>query len=191
VTNTVANVVSGKPLSTGGVLAAPLATALPTTASAALNAAFKSAGYIGEDGVTETADRSVTKIKAWGGDIVKVVQTEHSLAYKFVFIETLNAEVLKLVHGDARVTVTPATASTGTLTKVEVTGEESAHREWVLEVKDGVAKIRIVIPDGQIIETGDTVYSDEEVIGYEVTVECFNDSNGVKAYKYMDDGVTT
>lgn len=187
--NTASNVVSGKPLSTGGVLIAPVGTVLPTTVSAAPNASFVSAGYIGEDGVVEGGDRSTEKIKAWGGDTVKIVQTEHSLTYQFTFIETLNSTVLKTIYGDSNVTTTAATASTGTLQTVKVTSESMAHKEYVFEIKDGLAKIRIVVPDGQVTEVGEITYSDADVIGYQVTIECFPDSSGVKAYKYLDNGV--
>jgi hypothetical protein len=187
--NTAANVLSGKPLATGGILRAPLGSTLPNDAKAAPDAAFKGLGYVSEDGVTETQDRSTDKIKAWGGDTVKVVQTEHSLSYKFTLIETLNADVLKAVHGDANVATTAATSTTGTLQTVQVTGDELGHAAYVIEVKDGNARVRIVISDGQITEVGDVTYSDGDVIGYEVTVECFPDANGVKAKKYIDDGV--
>lgn len=187
--NSAANVVSGKPLSTGGVLIAPLATALPTTAVAAPNVAFLSGGYIGEDGVVESGERSTEKIKAWGGDTVKVVQTEHSLTYQFTFIETLAAEVLKAVYGTTNVTTTAATASTGTLHTVKVTGDVLPRKSYLLEIKDGLAKIRIAIPDGQITEVGEITYSDAEVIGYQVTIECYPDTLGVKAYKYLDNGI--
>lgn len=186
--NSASNVVSGKPLATGGILRGAVGSTLPTDASTALDAAFKALGYVGEDGVTETQDRSTDKIKAWGGDTVKIVQTEHSLTYKFTLIETLNAEVLKAVHGDSNVTTTDATTTKGTLHAVLITGEELGHAAYVVEVKDGDARVRIVISDGQITEVGDITYSDEEVIGYEVTVECFPDENGVKAKKFLDDG---
>lgn len=189
--NKVSNVVAGKPLSTGGILIAPLGTALPTTVSTAPNAAFVSAGYIGEDGVTENNGRSTEKIRAWGGDTVKVSQTEHTLTYQFTFIESLNTDVLKTVYGDAHVTTTAATASTGTLQSVKVTSDVLPHKSYVFEIRDGDAKVRIVIPDGQITEIGETTYSDAAAIAYQVTVECFPDATGGKAYKYTDDGVKT
>lgn len=187
--NTAANVVSGKPLATGGILIAPLGTTLPTSVSTAPDAAFVGAGYIGEDGVTEGGERSTEKIKAWGGDTVKVVQTEHSLTYSFSFIETLNADVLKAIYGDANVTTTAATVSSGTQHTVLVTGESLPHKSYIFEIKDGDARIRIAVPDGQITEVGEITYADSEVIAYEVTVECFGDANGVKATKYLDNGV--
>lgn len=190
--NQVKNVVAGKPLSTGGVLTGPLGTTLPTDESTALNAALKSAGYIGEDGLTETIGRDTDKVKAWGGDVVKVVQTEFSVSYKFVMIESLNEVVLEAVHGAANVTKTAATASAGNKYVVKLTADQLAHMVWVFEVKDGDARIRIVVEDGQITEVGDTVYADEEVVGYEVTVEAFlGSTTQAQAVKYIDDGQKT
>lgn len=188
----VKNVVAGRPLATGGIWGAPLGTAGPTDAKTALTVAFKSFGYIGEDGLTETTERSTDKIKAWGGDTVKVLQTDYSVTYQFTFIETLNSEVLKAVYGSANVTTTAATPTTGTLHTVKVNSEQLPHQSFVFEVKDGDARIRIHVPDGQITEVGDVTYSDSEVIGYQVTVEAFRDSVlGANAVKYLDDGVDT
>lgn len=185
--NTAANVVAGVPLATGGVLIGALTATAPTTASGTLTG-FNAGGYIGEDGVTETNERSTDRIRAWGGDTVKVVQTEHNVTYQFTFLETLNSDVLKAVYGEDNVNTTAATASTGTLHEVQVNSATLPHKSYVFEVKDGDAKIRIYVPDGQITEVGDITYSDSEVIGYEVTVEAFADELGNKAYKFLDDG---
>lgn len=296
--NKSSNVLAGTPLATGGVLLGALTAAAPTAASSAL-VGYTAAGYIGDSGVVETNERSSDKIRAWGGNTVKIVQTEHNVSYKFTFLETLNSDVLKAVYGDANVATTAgaaslaapvitlgATATTGgtfaagayfwklaatnangetvgsneltatlavngtqviswtaitgatgyklyrgttaggedklittigsgatvtytdtgiagtsasvpasnttgkgTLHKVSINGDVLPHKSYVFEVKDGNAKIRIHVPDGQITEVGDVTYSDSEVIGYEVTVECFDDALGNKAYKYLDDGV--
>lgn len=184
------NVLTGKPLATGGVLAAPLGTAAPTNVTTALNAAFKPLGYVGEDGLTESAERSTDKVKAWGGDIVKVVQTDFAVTYSFTLIETLNSDVLKTVYGEDNVTTTAATSSTGTLHAVRVNSDTLTRQAFVFEVKDGDARIRIYVPNGQVTEVGEITYSDEDVVAYEVTVEAFRDSsiNG-QAMKYIDDGV--
>jgi hypothetical protein len=186
--NTAANVVAGVPLATGGVLLGALTAAAPTTAASTLTG-FSAAGYIGEDGVTETNERSTDRIRAWGGDTVKVVQTEHNVTYQFTFLETLNADVLKAVYGEDNVTTTAATVSTGTLHEVQINAAALPHKSYVFEVKDGEAKIRIYVPDGQITEVGEITYSDSEVIGYQVTVEAFADELGNKAYKFLDNGV--
>ena len=190
-TNT-ANIVAGKPLATGGVSIGPLGATAPTDATTPLAPVFKSAGYIGEDGLTESADRSTDKVKAWGGDVVKVLQTDFSTTYSFTFLETLNSDVLKAVYGDQNVTTTAATSTKGTLHAVKVNADVLPHKAFVFEVKDGEARIRIHVPDGQITETGEITYNDGEVIGYEVTVEAYRDSAlGANAIKYLDDGKPT
>lgn len=183
-------VLAGKPLATGGVLVAPVGSTAPTNAVTALDAAFKALGYVGEDGLTESAERSTDKIKAWGGDVVKVVQTDYAVTYKFTLIETLNADVLKTVHGTSNVTTTAATVSAGTLQAVKLNSDTLPRQAFAFEVKDGAARIRIYVPQGQITEVGEVTYSDSDVVAYEVTVEAFRDATlGANALKYIDDGV--
>ena len=49
----------GKPAVDGAVFSAPIGTALPTSTSAALNAAFANLGYVSEDGVTNSNGLSI------------------------------------------------------------------------------------------------------------------------------------
>ncbi|WP_424462887.1 phage tail protein [Pseudoclavibacter helvolus] len=188
--NKVTNVVSGRPDAAGGVLIGSVGVEAPTTTTSSLTA-FSPAGYIHEDGVTEATELSTEKIKAWGGDTVKIVRTEHGVTYQFTFIEALNTTVLQTIYGDDNVDVTPATASTGTLHQIRITGAELKPKSYVFEIKDGDARIRIFVPHGVISELGDVTYADAEVIGYDVTIECLPDAAGVKAYKLLDDGVKT
>src|SRR5699024_12062350 len=67
--------------------------------SSDLSEDFTKGGFIGEDGVTRETDASDEKIRAWGGDTVKVVRSEHSITYSLEFLELANADVLKLIHG--------------------------------------------------------------------------------------------
>jgi hypothetical protein len=187
-TQTVANVLQGKPLTTGGILIGTAAATLPTTA-VATTTGFTALGYVSEDGLSETADRSTDKIKAWGGEIVKVVQTEFSLTYAFTLYETLNADVLKAIHGDDNVTTTAATSTTGTLQSVKINSSTMPKLPWIFDMKDGLAKIRVAVPLGQVTTVGEITYNDGGVIGYPVTLDCFADASGNQAYKYIDNGV--
>lgn len=187
-TQTVANVLQGRPLTTGGVMNAAAGATLPTTA-VAVTTGFTALGYVSDDGLTETIDRTTDKVRAWGGDIVKVVQSEFSVSYQFTLYETLNANVLKAVHGTSNVTTTAAGVSTGTLQSVKVNGDTLPKIPWLFDMKDGTAKVRIVVPFGQVTTVGEITYNDNGVIGYQVTVEAFADSSGNQAYKYIDDGV--
>lgn len=187
-TNTVANVLQGKPVVTGGVLRGTTGATLPTTA-AGTTTGFTALGFVGDDGLKETVDRTTEKIKAWGGSVVKVVQSEFGTTYEFTLYETLNAGVLKAVYGEDNVTTTAATSTTGTLQSVKVNKDSLEHTPWIFDMKDGNALVRIVVPDGQITAVGDIAYNDGGVIGYPVTLEAFEDTSGNNAYKYIDDGV--
>lgn len=181
--NTASNVVAGRPLTTGGVWIGDKGSTAPTDATTELDAAFTAAGYISEDGLTESAERSTEKVKAWGGDTVKVLQTDFATTYSFTFLESLNAEVLKTVYGDDNVT------TDGGLHTVKVNGDVLPHKSFVFEVKDGETRIRIHVPDGQITEVGEVTYSDSDVVGYQVTIEAFRSADfDANAIKYLDDG---
>lgn len=165
---------------TGGIYVAPAATALPTTPSAALDGAFTEVGYLNEDGVTESQGTETNDIRAWqNGDVVRKVQTSHDLTYAFTLLET-NPTSLELFYGnyDDGGGAGPAV--------VEITGEQPDHNSYVLQVIDGDDLIRIVIPDGQVTERGDVVYQNGDAITRPVTITCFPDADGVKAYQYLE-----
>lgn len=169
---------------TGGVLRAPLATALPTDASTALLADYVAQGYIGEDGVSMSTDRSVEKIRAWGGDSVRVVETEHDLSFSLTFLET-NEQTLKAVFGDDNVT-----GSAGNFNVAIQSGALPAQ-VFVFDMIDGDKKVRIVVPNGQITEVGDTQFVHSDATGYEITIEAFADDSDKKAYIHYSNATTT
>lgn len=152
---------------TGAIYVAPTGTAAPTDATAALNAAFKELGYIDENGVTESQGITSNKIKAWqNSDIVRTVQTEHDLTYKFAALES-NTDVLAQMY--------PAG---------QITGAQRLGQEWVLHVVDGVNKVRVYVPNGQITNIDDVKYIAGDAIKYGFTITAYPDSSGVKAYIY-------
>ena len=183
------DVIAGPPATaTGGVQFGPTTATLPDDVDATMSG-FTAAGYIGEDGLTETIGRTTEKVKAWGGSTVKVLQTDFEVTYSFMLLEALGSTALEAVHGADNVTTTDATPSKGTLQEVQVNSDTLPHQAMVFDIKDGDAKLRIVLPDAQITEVGETTYSHNAVVGYTVTVEAFPDDQGNNAYKYSDDGV--
>ena len=179
--NLVQNVVAGKPLATGGILSGPKGSPLPTDVSSTIDASIVGVGYISDDGVSESMSRETDKI----------VQSEHSVTYQYTMIEAARAEVNREVYGEPNVAATVATSAHGNQLAVKVTAEQLPHMVRVIEIKDGDARLRIVLPDSQITEVGDVTYQDASIIAYPVTVEAFPDDSGVKAYKYSDDGKKT
>lgn len=190
-TNSVTNVTAGKPLTTGGLLRAPSGSTLPTDASTALDAAFLGVGYLGDEGIDLTPSRSTDKVKAWGGDVILVTQTEFGVEAKFTLAEALNEQAAKTAFGDANVTATAGDATHGARLTIEVNSAELDRACWVAEVigSDG-QKVRVVIPIGQPTGVDTIPIKDSDAVKYPVTLTTYPDSSGNNIYIYTDDGVT-
>ena len=179
--NTVSNVSVGKPKVGGAISAAPLGTTLPTNATSDLDAAFKSLGYVSEDGVTNSNSPSSDKVKAWGGDTVLNLQTEKPDDFKFTLIESLNVDVMKFVYGDDNVS--------GDLTngiEVKANADDAVEHVLVIDMimRGGVLK-RVVLPQAKVTAVEDIVYSDSDAVGYGTTVSTMPDGDGYTHYEYI------
>lgn len=170
----------------GAIYKAPLGTTAPTDATASLSATFKSVGYISDDGVTNSPSITSEDTKCWGGLVVMSTVTEKIDDFKFKIISPLNEEALKLVYGDANVTV----ATGGNIT-VKQNASEPAPSIYVIEmILDGVAT-RIVIPKGKLSDIGDIVYNDSDAVGYDVTISALADASDNTHYMYVASTTTT
>lgn len=175
------NVTVGKPKVGGAVHWAPLGTALPTSATESLNAAFVDLGYVSEDGLTNNNSPESDTVKAWGGDTVLNMQTDRPDTWSLKLIEAMNEDVLKTVYGASNVTVD----GSGNIT-VKATAQDMPSGSWVFDtiLKGGKAK-RIVVPNGTISELGEITYKDDEAVGYDITVTDVPDTYGVYHYEYI------
>lgn len=168
------NVAVGKPQLevSGGVLVAPIGSTRPTTYAGPYDPAYVSLGYVGEDGVTETSERSTEVIRAWGGDKVRTVQTEFGTNLTFTLIESRNAEALKFVFGPENVEVGADEITVKRNSKV------LPHVQLIVDMLDGSNSRHLDVGYGQVTEIGDVTYVDGEAISYEVTISCDPDDNG-------------
>ena len=145
---------------TGAVYVGAAGATPPATAEAAVTG-YKGLGYINEDGVEETLDRSVDKLKAWqNAAVVRTVVTEAALSYKFIMIEE-TADTVGLFYSTTVDTLTGAV--------VIDPGATSGALPFVIDVIDGTDVIRAVF-EGEVGETEAITYASGELIGYGVTV---------------------
>lgn len=176
------NVSTGKPKVSGAIYRAPVGTTLPTSASATLAGAFNELGYVSEDGVKNSNEPSTENIKAWGGAVVLVVQTEKKDEWTFKLIESLNPNVLETVYGASNVNYSVVN---GTIS-VSAKPDQLEDASYVIDtVMKGGALKRVVIPKGSLSNLAEIVYKDNEAIGYEITVSALPDSSGVTHYEYI------
>lgn len=187
------NIYAGAPLILGSLRVGPLTTAAPTDATTALNAGFIDLGYISDGGFTKKLDRRTTQKRAFGGKVVKVLQSEFTSSIQLKLLESLNADALKAVYGAANVTVTAATSTKGVQVKTLVNAIALPHLSWVIDTVDTElnAAYRIYVPDGQVYQVGDVKVVHTDTIEYDITLNAFDDASGNQMYVYSDNGQKT
>ena len=186
---TASNVLTGAPdqLTTGPILSAPRGTPLPDGLDATIDAAFEDSGYISEDGLTLTPERSTEQVKDWSGSVVRELLTEFAAKLAWAHLET-NEQSLKNYLGDDNVTVVDATSTEGKRITALLRSTEMPRKPWLFKIKDGEARVLIVVPDGQVSETGEVSFVKSGAITWPVTLATYPDANGVNVYVYLDDG---
>lgn len=183
--NTKANIAIGSPAAAGAIFIGKAETALPTDAATALAVGFVNIGYIAEDGLTNGSEVEADELRAWGGEIVKTVETSRKETFAFTAIET-NAAVLKLCYGDSNVTVTEVTGAI----KITKNGAELPYLPIAINIALGKNRIqRIVIPEGKVTEVGELVYNNSDPLGYPITISAIPDSSGNTSYTYIEEVV--
>jgi hypothetical protein len=183
-------VVVGAPAVGGAIFRAPLGTALPTSETAALNAAFVSQGHVSTDGFTRTIEKAYAAQMAWGGQEVGKNRTELAVSAGFALLQTIDADVLETVFGEDAVTVTAATVSAGEKIAIAYAGEELPESAWVIDMAYKGRKRRIVFPNAQMTtESVEQTFTDEDMAPFPVELTIYPDSSGKYFYEYTDDGV--
>ncbi len=166
-----------------GVWVADIGTTAPAARTTTPGTGWVELGWMGEDGITESRDVDSDTKKAWqGGVTIRTVRSSDSRRFSFVCLET-NAATAGIVRPGSTVT------TTGGVTKTSVkafTGTD--ERAWIIDVRDGKGiNTRKVVPRGEVVEIGDVVYNGTDLTVFEITVECYPDSNGVLYDEYTDD----
>ena len=160
------NVAFAKGGVSGTMYRAPKGTQLPTDATTPLPDAWKSVGYIGEDGLTFSEDTDTTSITEMSGNAVKTMVSSYSETVQFVMIET-NEHSLKERYGDKNVTWDDAKHAYSFAHRIP-DGEGCPHVIEIMKTNGYVE--RTVIPDGAPSEFGDIQYHGSDGVGYDETM---------------------
>lgn len=168
------NVVVAQGEGGGGIYLAPLGTPLPAGPDDPIDLDYwAELGHIGEDGITESNPEETTDIRNRNGDVVRRVRNSQDHTYSFPFLET-NPDTLEAYYG----------AGSYEDGVVKVSAQEGMRGSWIIHSLDGDKILRTVIPDGQVTERGDITMAPGSAVTYPVTLTCYPDQAGVKAYKY-------
>lgn len=163
---------------------APLGTAVPATATEALNAAFVELGHVTDDGVVNSPTRTTTKHYNWAGKTVKVTTDRYTETVKLSLYETGNLDVLETVFGAANV------SSDGDTITVEHSALPLDHMVFAFTGVDGDNTMRTVIRNGQITEVGNIVMKHNQPTVFELTIDVFETAAGENGVFHLIDSTS-
>jgi hypothetical protein len=161
----------------------PTGTTAPTSATSSLNAAFKDAGWISEDGLTKAVAEETTDIPAFGTLVpVRKLVTKSEFSFKLTMLEH-NAVSLSVYNR------LPVTGS-GTIVIETVGGTtdwtEGTHRTQkyaaVFDLVDGTNHLRCYCPSVEVTDRDDVAIKASSPITYGVTLTAYPGSDGVAAH---------
>lgn len=175
---------------TGALARGAVLTTVPADIDAALAAisGFASSGYISEDGATLTTDISTTDLKEWNKNTVRRLLDSFDGTVSLTLIQ-LDEEGAKQCFGDDSVTVTAADATHGKRMKIALGASLPEPQSWALRMKDGDARILVLVPNGQVTSGVEITFVANDAIKLPVTISANDDGTGHSIYIFTDDGV--
>lgn len=135
---------------------AAVGTTLPTTADAALNAAFVGLGYHSEDGVTTRMEVAVTDHMAWQSHYpIRRTRDSEAFILEFTLLQWNDVTVPFAYGGGTLVTV-----SAGQY-RYDPPVASDALQEWslVVDVDDGTRRARFVVPRGSVADNVESQFT--------------------------------
>lgn len=187
--NNGSRVAAARPKVGGGLYWAPAGTALPTDASTALSAEFICLGPVSEDGIQPSRDTSVEKVKEWDGSTLASLLSEESRTFEALLYGVHDPDVLKYIFGAENVTVTAATAATGTKIAIVDKGGQMQTGVLAFEMTYKGVKQRKLVPVADATCTGEEPYVPGGLRGYTLEFEAGKDASGAFSYEFdeLDD----
>lgn len=172
---------------TGAILSCENPLEIPISVDHDFGPEWQDSGYISEDGLTLTPERSTEAIKDWSAATVREILSEFGVKLAWAHLET-NEQSLRNFMGDDQVTVTEATLTEGRRIAAVLKAVELPRKWWAIKLKDGKNRVLIVVPDGQVTETGEVSFVKTSAITWPITMTTYPDAQGNNVYVYLDDG---
>lgn len=155
----------------------PTSALMPKDTKTALPATAEDLGFVSEDGLSISTDRSTEPIKDWNLDDIRLLLTEHSATITFTIISWTVAG-LKAYFGDENVTETTDEIV------VKINARDIGNRAWVFNLKDLGRKRRVVVPNGALSSQGEITFVKGENTPLEIELTALVDAFGEKIYIY-------
>ena len=165
-------------------------SSVPADIDAAITAisGFTSSGYVSEDGATLTTDISTTDLKEWNKNTVRRLLDSFDGTVSLTLIQ-LDEEGAKQCFGEDNVTVTAATSTKGKRMKIAIGASLPEPQAWALRMKDGDARMLVLIPSGQVTSGVEITFVANDAIKLPVTISANDDGTGHSMYIFTDDGI--
>lgn len=174
----------------GAVATAPLGTTLPTDSRTALAGTYTTGGYVTEDGISLSLNRSMTTLKDWSQASVRKAISEFDGTVQCSFLQ-VDEFAAKEMFGASNVTKTAANSTHGEQLKIQIGAELPDPKVWVWSMKDGNRRVRVVLPNAQVTEIATVPFVPTQGNAYQCTISAYPDATGKSIYIFYDDGKTT
>ena len=160
-----------------------------TTAVTAISG-FTTSGYISEEGASLSTSVNVTDIREWNRAAVRRILEQFDGTISCTLIQ-LDEEGAKQCFGSSNVTKVAANSTHGEQLKIALGAHLDSPQAWALRIKDGNAKMIVLIPNGQVTSGVDITFAANTAISLPITISANDDGTGNSIYIYSDDGLTT
>lgn len=178
--NSVANIAVGAPLATGGISVFDAGDSTPTDVTPLNPSGATKLGYVADDGLRPSGERTSTPIYDWGGDLIYSPQENHSTAFQFKLYSSFDEDVLAEVFGTDNVT------TISDLTIVTETGSPLGIHPWMFDMRDGNKRVRIIPDEAQVTGVTEGPFVRNGLQSFDITLTCYKDADGNKARRYYN-----
>ncbi len=150
----------------GQLHVAPVGTALPTTPTAGLNAAFVGLGYTAEDGVSLKSTPEVTEFRAWQNqDAIRRAVKARTIEIGCELLQW-NEETVPVAFGGGAITGSGPYTYT-----LPAAGEALAEHAVVLDIVDGERLMRIVVPRMSVADAIEAQFNADNMAGLAIVLK--------------------